>query len=196
VAKLERTVDDGAAARRVKRVVITGSESTGKSTLAEQLADHYGTEWVPEFVRDYAESKGTPLDFSDHGPIARGQIEREDEFIARALNSGATLLFQDTDLLSTAVYCAHYYESCPGWIDEAARARRPDLYLLLDIDIPWIPDPQRDRGHLRKEMHALFVDAVQRSGSPFALIAGSGETRFSAAVAAVDDLLTHHASAT
>jgi NadR type nicotinamide-nucleotide adenylyltransferase len=188
VAELERTNHGSAAARRVKRIVITGSESTGKTTLARRLAEHYRGEWVPEFARDYAASKGAALDFSDHDPIAKGQMQREDEFLARHRTSGAAVLVQDTDLLSTAVYCTHYYGSCPAWVEQAARARRPDLYLLLDIDIPWIPDPQRDRGHLRGEMHALFLDAVERSGSPFVLISGSGEARFTAALAAIQRL--------
>ena len=174
----------------MKRVVLTGSESTGKTTLARRVAEHFGTEWVPEFVRDYAAAKGTPLTFDDHGPIARGQIQREDEYIARSRASGAAVLVQDTDLLSTAVYCAHYYGVCPAWIEQAIHERRPDLYLLLDVDIPWEPDPQRDRGHMRPEMHALFADAVRRSGAPFLVIRGSGEARFDAARAAIERTLT------
>lgn len=173
----------------MKRVVLTGSESTGKTTLAQRLAEHYHTQWVPEFVREYAATKSGTLEFADHGPIARGQMDREDEYIARVAARDAALLLQDTDLLSTAVYCAHYYGSCPAWIEEAARARRPDLYLLLDIDIPWEPDPQRDRGHLRAEMHALFQAAVERSGAPYSIIGGDGEARLAAAVAAIDAFL-------
>jgi NadR type nicotinamide-nucleotide adenylyltransferase len=176
----------------VKRVVLTGSESTGKTTLARELADHYGTDWIPEFVRDYAAAKDGTLDFADHGPIARGQIQREDEYIARASARGAAVLVQDTDLLSTAVYCAHYYGHCPTWIEEAARARRPDLYLLLDIDIAWEPDPQRDRGHMRPQMHALFLNAVRRSATSYVVIRGSGDARLREAVATVDNLLAAH----
>jgi NadR type nicotinamide-nucleotide adenylyltransferase len=190
VAQLARTPDVGTTRRGVKRVVLTGSESTGKTTLARELASHFGTEWVPEFVRDYAAEKAGALDFADHGPIARGQMHREDEYIARAEARGASLIVQDTDLLSTAVYCAHYYGRCPSWIEESARARRPDLYLLMDIDIAWQPDPQRDRGHLRPEMHALFLEAVQRSGTPYVVIRGSGGERFHAAVAAVESMLS------
>lgn len=173
----------------MKRVVLTGSESTGKTTLARQLAQHYATTWVPEFVRDYAAAKGRALEFSDHAPIARGQIAREDEYVVSAESHGARLLVLDTDLLSTAVYCAHYYGQCPTWIEEAARARHPDLYLVMDIDIPWEPDPQRDRGHLRPEMHELFLDAVRRSGARFMVIGGSGDARYESAVAALDTML-------
>jgi nicotinamide riboside kinase len=92
----------------VIRVVLTGSESTGKSELAKRLAAHYRASLVPEFVRDFATQKGAPIDFSDHGPIARGQIALEQEYVTR----GGHLLLQDTDLLSTVVYCEHYFGRC------------------------------------------------------------------------------------
>lgn len=173
----------------MKRVVLIGSESTGKTTLAQRLAAHYRARWVPEFVREYADRKGGRLEFSDHGPIARGQMALEDAYRSRASEDHESLLIQDTDLLSTAVYCAHYYGHCPRWIQEAARERAPDLYLLLDIDLPWVPDPQRDRGHMRADMQALFRDAVERSGAPFVVIAGDAETRFGAARTAIENLL-------
>ena len=173
----------------VKRVVLIGSESTGKSTLARRLAEHYGVEWVPEFVREYADSKDGALEFTDHGPIARGQMAREDEYITRATARNASLLIQDTDLLSTAVYCAHYYGQCPQWLQDAAQTRRPDLYLLLDVDAPWTPDPQRDRGHMRSEMQALFRAAVIRSGVPFVEVSGDLEQRFATARLAIENLL-------
>ena len=166
------------------RVVLTGSESTGKTTLAEQLARHYAAELVPEFVRGYAESKGGGIEFSDHGPIARGQIALEDEHIAR----GAGLVVQDTDLLSTVVYCRHYFGVCPPWIEEAAAARRPDLYLLCDIDLDWVADGVRDRGHMREEMQQLFRDAVLASGVATATVTGIGLERLERAVDAIDAL--------
>ena len=173
----------------MKRIVLTGSESTGKTTLARSIAAHYGVEWVPEFVREYAAAKAGALEFSDHGPIAHGQIAREDEYRARSLARDASLLVFDTDLLSTVVYCTHYFGSCPAWIAEAARARRPDLYLLLDIDLPWRADPQRDRGDRREEMQALFRDAVAGSGAPYEEVTGDEERRERSARAAIDRML-------
>jgi NadR type nicotinamide-nucleotide adenylyltransferase len=169
----------------VIRVVLTGSESTGKTTLAEQLARHYGAELVPEFVRAYAEQHGGVIEFSDHGPIARGQMALEDEHVARAGN----LVVQDTDLLSTVVYCKHYFGTCPPWIEEAAAARRPDLYLLCEIDLDWIADGVRDRGHMRDEMQQLFRDAVLASGAATAIVTGIDNERLERAVDAIDALL-------
>ena len=179
------------------RVVLTGSESTGKTTLASALAAHYGVEFVPEFVRRYAAEKNAPLDFTDHGPIARGQIALEDEYsrrasaARRATGDGrrASLLIQDTDLLSTVVYCGHYFGRCPEWIAEAARDRRPELYLLCEIDLPWIHDGVRDRGHMRDEMQQLFRDAVIASGVPYANITGAGDDRTQCAIDVIDRLL-------
>ena len=81
------------------RIVLTGSESVGKTTLAALLATHFGVLLVPEFVREYAAAKGAALDFRDHGPIAKGHMAREDEFVARARDRGDLLLLQDTDLV-------------------------------------------------------------------------------------------------
>jgi NadR type nicotinamide-nucleotide adenylyltransferase len=168
------------------RVVLTGSESTGKTTLAQQLAEQYRAELVPEFVRGYAAAKGGGIEFGDHGPIARGQMALEDEHAERAAAAGVRLLIQDTDLLSTVVYCDHYFGRCPEWIRDAARARRPDLYLLLEIDVPWIPDDVRDRGEQREEVQQLFRDAVARSGAAFEAITGDWAERTARSRRAID----------
>jgi nicotinamide riboside kinase len=189
----------------VIRVVFTGSESTGKSTLAAEVAKHYGVEVVPEFVRAFAEEKGAPIEFGDHGAIARGQIELEDEYIMRAtqispahparpglpaLPAPPALLVQDTDLLSTVVYCRHYFGRCPAWIEEAAERRRPDLYLLCETDVPWIADGVRDRGHLRDEMQRLFEDAVSASGTASLALCGTIQNRLTNSIRRIDELLT------
>jgi NadR type nicotinamide-nucleotide adenylyltransferase len=172
------------------RVVLTGSESTGKTTLAQRIAEHYQAEFVPEFVREYAAKKGAPLDFSDHGPIAKGQMALEDAAIARK----PRLIVQDTDLLSTVVYCDHYFGKCPPWIAQNAVERKPDLYLLCEIDLPWIADGVRDRGHMREEMQQLFRDAVAASGTRYETVRGNGERRLHLAVDAINDLCERDAA--
>lgn len=174
------------------RVVLTGSESVGKTTLAAQLAAHYGVLTVPEFVREYAAQKGAPLDFRDHGPIAKGQMALEDRYIARATEAGHRLLIQDTDLISTVTYCHHYFGRCPQFIEEAAVERRPALYLLLDIDVPWVHDGIRDRGERRDEVQQLFVDTLARLGAPVQVVSGSWDERFRSAIHQIDTLLTSH----
>jgi NadR type nicotinamide-nucleotide adenylyltransferase len=167
----------------VIRVVVIGSESTGKSVLARALAAHYGTAWSAEYVREYLDAKGAPLTADDVEPIARGQIAAEDAAAARA----ERVVIHDTDLASTAIYARHYYGAVPEWIERAARDRRADLYLLLDIDVPWMADPQRDRGERREEMHALFVAGLAEARA--VVIRGGWEERRQRAIEAIDQLL-------
>jgi NadR type nicotinamide-nucleotide adenylyltransferase len=164
------------ASVNTRRVVITGSESTGKTTLARDLGAHFGAPWVPEFARDYADAQtlaGRKLDETDVEPIARGTIERQDA----ALGGDTEIVFFDTDLVSTVVYARHYYGACPSWIETAARNRLGDLYLLCDTDVPWIPDSVRDIPHQRAYMHALFVEQLTSLGARVVTIRGSWEGR-------------------
>jgi len=173
----------------VRVVTVTGSESTGKTILARDLAHHFETVWVPERARTHLEEKlartGAPLTADDVEPIARRQIEAEE----RGLATATRLLVLDTDLLSTTVYARHYYGSCPRWIEQAARDRRADLYLLCDVDAPWVSDPARDLPHLRDHMHALFVAALEALGASYVVIGGSWIERLAAAISAVNDIV-------
>lgn len=175
--------------RRMIHVVLTGSESVGKTTLAGQLGAHFGTFVVPEFVREYAAAKGAALDFRDHGPIAKGQMALEDRFTAQATARGDALLIHDTDLLSTVVYCHHYFGRCPAFIEEAAVDRRPSRYLLLDIDVPWIADGVRDRGGQRGVLQQLFVDTLERLEAPYTVVSGAWSARFQQASESISHLV-------
>ena len=153
--------------------------------LARDLAKHFETICVPEFAREYAAARtaatGKPLGASDVEPIARGQIEAEDMGLAKANG----LLVLDTDLVSTVVYARHYYGGCPAWIDRAARERRADLYLLCDVDVPWVADPARDLPHVREHMHGLFAATLDALGAPHVTIRGAWSERLATAIAAV-----------
>ncbi len=167
----------------VFRVVLTGSECVGKTSLAERLATHFETAWVSEFGREYVDRKGEFPDASDVEPIARGQIAKEDAF-ARTANR---ILILDTDLVSTCVYAEHYYGNCPDWIRDASIARRGDLYLLLDVDVPWIPDPpNRDRGHMRDAMQEMFRKALEERGIEWVDVRGDWAERERLAIEAVE----------
>ena len=166
------------------KIVVTGSESTGKTTLAHQLGRHYDAPVSQEFVRTYVAHAGTP-GFSDHGPIARGPMANEDAALGRATR----LVVLDTDLVSTVVYCEHYFGRAPQWIIDAASARAAQLYLLMRPDVPWIADGVRDRGHRREEMHALFEETLRRLQLSFVEISGDWDGRFAGAVRAIDALI-------
>lgn len=187
--------DDARAERPVPlRVVLTGSECTGKTTLARILARELDTLVVPEMARAHAEAKRGALDATDVEPIARAQMRADDEAMARASVEGRRVLVLDTDLVSTTVYARHYYGTCPAWIDAEARARRADLYLLCDIDVRWVSDPARDRPYHRAEIHAMFVTALTALGARWTTVRGLGEVRDDVAMGAVRMLLRTAAS--
>lgn len=171
--------------RAPRRIVVTGPESTGKTTLSRRLAELARAEWVPEASRIYAERKRGELLASDVAPIAREHIRLADTATEHARAERRTLLVLDTDLLSTVIYARHYYRFVPDWIERLERARRGDLYLLCDIDVPWVPDGIRDRPANRDEMFVLFRDALVRRKAPFVLVQGDWDKRWEIARQAV-----------
>lgn len=168
------------------RIVVTGSECTGKTTLSRALAEHYRTVVVPEAVREFVDAKGAAPEYEDVDAIARLHMEIADT----AARSARDILIFDTDLMSTWLYSHHYYGDCPSWVDEVLTRHPGHLYLLAGIDVPWVPDgDQRDRGHMREEMQALFRDELVRRGFQFIEIEGSREERMKQATRAVDALV-------
>ena len=168
-----------------KRILISGPESTGKTTLARHLAEHYGTVWVPEYARGYIDDHGGRFDYADIARIAFGQAETE-EALARQANR---LLICDTDLVTTTIYSEHYFGRCPHIVQRLADERRYDLVLLLDIDLPWAADLQRDLPHRRAEFRDRFLHETISRRLPYVVIRGQGQARLAAAIAAVDRLL-------
>ncbi len=169
----------------VRRICVTGPESTGKTTLAARLAESLATDWVPEASRRYAERVARNLTMADVEPIAREHVALADAAAEgeRARESGLLLL--DTDLVSTAVYGRFYYGFASPWIDEQARARLADIYLLSDVDVPWVADGIRDRPADRDGMFTLFADALVERGAHAVVIRGDWAARWDAALAAV-----------
>jgi len=168
-------------AGRIPRIVVTGSESTGKTTLAREIAAALRTVWVPEYSRTYAETIGVPLSAANVEPIAHGQIAAED--VAEPLANDVLIL--DTDLVSTTVYAEHYYGSCPPWIMVAARERLGDLYLLADIDLPWKADSVRDRPAARALVHQGFIDRLREFSACVASVSGMEGDRLTTALDAI-----------
>ncbi len=165
------------------RVVLTGPECTGKTTLARALAAQLDAPWVAEASRAYAESHAGPLTADDVEPIARATRDA----LQRASN--APVLVADTDLVSTMVYARHYYGSCPVWVEAECRAQLADLYLLCAPDLPWVADGVRDRpgDSARAAMHGAFADALDALGARVVRIEGTGDARAAAAWHAVRD---------
>jgi NadR type nicotinamide-nucleotide adenylyltransferase len=165
------------------RICLTGPESTGKTELAKRLSRELGVPWVPEFAREYAEARGNDLTANDCDPIARGQIalmERRPPRPPDRQRPGAVPeVILDTDLISTVVYARHYYGACPEWIEEEARRRRADLYLLLDTDVAWQPDPARETGgDAREDLFDAFRAALDEFETRWEIVSGDWEARW------------------
>ena len=167
------------------RVSLTGPESTGKSTLAAQLAAHYGTSFAPEFAREYLASSGPHYLPKDLEEIARGQLQAED----RAMACAHRVVFFDSDLLIIKIWAEHAFGICPEWILRCIDQQQYDLVLLMDVDIPWQPDPLREHPHLRQHFYDLYQRELRERMSNFAEISGNADRRFAQACFLVDELL-------
>ena len=172
------------------KVVLFGPESTGKTTLAQQLARHYNTVWVPEYAREYLQNKWNnerkTCESKDLLPIAKGQIALENK-LAQKTDS---VLICDTDLLETKVYSEEYYSgTCDPLIEKYALKNSYDLYLLTYIDIPWEADDLRDKPNERIEMFTSFKNALEKYNKPFIVLKGSKKERMEEAVKHINALL-------
>lgn len=175
----------------VKRIVLFGPESTGKSVLAERLAAHFGEPWAPEYVRTFWDEHAGRVTAADLDAIARGQVVGEDAAASRARR----LLFCDTDLLTNVLWADLLFPGgCPDWVRAEAEARSHDyaLYLFCDTDLPFAPDPQRcfpdEAG--RAMCRRLWLETLEQRGLPWVRIHGDWAERESLAVAAVNEVLT------
>ncbi|MEO8584682.1 MAG: ATP-binding protein [Acidobacteriota bacterium] len=173
----------------MRRVVLTGGECTGKTTLARALAARWRTTWAAEAAREVALARAGVLGPEDVPVIAKTHVRLADAAERAALEAGHPIVFLDQDLFSTAVYARHYYGSCPSWIERLAAERRGDLYLLCAPDLPWESDGLRDRPAARDEMHALFAAALGAAGARVADVTGRGSEREEIAAAAVGEEL-------
>ncbi|MSU70176.1 MAG: ATPase [Opitutaceae bacterium] len=174
----------------IKRIVVFGTESTGKTSLAQKLAAHFGEPWAPEFVREFWDLRGGTITPHDLGTIALGQLANEDFAAARA----GRLVFCDTDLLTCVLWADLLFPgACPAWVRPQAeeRARGSTLYLLCDTDLPFVPDPQRsfpdEAG--RALGRRLWHEALEKRRLPFVAIRGERAQRETTAIAAVQSIL-------
>ncbi len=175
------------------KVVLFGPESTGKTTLAQQLARHYNTVWVPEYAREYLQNKWNnerkTCENHDLLPIAKGQMKLENRLAKKA----DKILICDTDLLETKVYSEAYYGGhVDPKLDAAALKNKYDLYFLTYIDTPWEADDLRDRPEQRLEMFTAFEATLKQFERPYTLLQGDKKTRLKTAIAAIDKLLSKH----
>ncbi len=172
--------------QHLKKVVIIGPESTGKSTLTASLAKHYNTAYVPEFARHYIDRLDRPYEESDFPEIAKGQLDSEAQMEKQANG----ILFIDTCLIVLKVWSEHKFGACYPEIIDKINQQQYDLYLLTGTDVPWEEDPQREHPHLRDFFYNVYRKELQTRNLPFIEIQGEYYYRKKAAVKAVDDLLS------
>ena len=183
----------------LKKIVIIGPESTGKSTLCEQLAQHYETTWCPEFAREYLLTNGINYDYDDLLTIAKGQLALEDEYTTTLENQSQTMLengehlplFIDTDMYVAKVWGEFVFGKCHRLVLDEIVKREYDLYLLCNIDLPWVEDELREYPDIesRKKLYRIYKDILVNQSVPWVSISGNNEQRLQKAINAVDKLL-------
>lgn len=168
-----------------------GPESTGKSTLCEQLAKHFGTLYCPEFAREYLTQHGMEYSFEDLLTIAKGQLSLEEDFVKKVSNQkeNSGCIFIDTDMYVMKVWCEYVFGKCHQFILDAIAERKYDLYLLCNIDLPWAYDPLREypTEEPRKELFRIYKDILINQQTPWAMISGSYGERLQTAIKAIED---------
>ncbi len=175
----------------MKRIVVIGPESTGKSTLCEQLAAHYQTLWVPEYAREHLMKNGTSYSYDDLLIIARRQLELEDEYVQKAGNG---ILIIDTNMYVMKIWCEFVFGRCHQWILDRIADRKYDFYFLCSPDLPWVKDDLREYPDLesRLKLFNIYKDNMINQHVPWKEVKGTYSERFESAVESVNLLLTQY----
>lgn len=182
----------------MKKIVIIGPESTGKSTLTHLLAQHYGTLACPEYAREYLMKHGKHYSYDDLLIIAKGQLAEEEKYElavknqrSKGLNGDSPILFIDTDMYVMKVWCEYVFGKCHQFILDEINVRKYDAYLLCNIDLPWIKDELREYPdeQPRKELYHIYKDILINQNTSWTEISGNYENRFLTAVDFVNTIV-------
>ena len=170
-------------------ICLIGAECTGKSTLAQALAAHFGGLWVPEHLRDFCHRQGRTPTMDEQAGIMRAQFEQEEQVAAQAWQAGCTYVFCDSAPLLTAIYSEHYFSDRSLFDCAHALHARYALTLVLCPDIPWQPDGlQREGDTVRTAVHARIAQQLQTMHVPHIEVTGLDKARLQVAIQAVETL--------
>lgn len=159
---------------QTKIIVITGAESTGKSTLTKALAKHFGAPYIPEIAREYVENLTHRYNYHDVENIAKAQIQQINDL----KDKGHPYIFIDTWLIITKIWFDVVFNKEPVWLKDEIQNTKIELFLICDIDIPWIPDPVRENGgENRIKLHKMYIEAISSFNFPYKLVNGLNEQR-------------------
>ncbi len=169
---------------KVKRIVIIGPESTGKTMLCEQLSKHYNTVYVPEYARTYFEEHDiNNYDTSDLEIIAKKQLELEAEYLLKANR----FLFCDTSLITIKIWSTHKFNKVPNFITKSIKSNDYDLSLISNNDIPWIADSQRRNADLREHLFKWNKHELQKLNVDYKIIKGIGIERLNNTINLIEE---------
>ena len=169
----------------IPKIAIVGPESTGKSTMSAYLAGHYQTVWVPEYARGYCEKLTEPPTWQDEINMFYGQIALEKEYLPKANK----LLICDTTFITVKIWSDYTFGRSPQEVLDELPKHPYDLYLLLDIDLPWEEDPLRDFPHMREYFMEVWLKELSALNARYVLISHAGDERYDSAVNAIDAFL-------
>ena len=180
----------------IKKIVIIGPESTGKTMLCSLLAKHYDSICVEEYAREYLLKNGTNYSFENLLDVAKGQLQLEEAGTSKLEGRSAKQeipnpkLFIDTDMYVMKVWCEFVFQKCHHWILNRIVERKYDLYLLCNVDAPWVRDELREYPDLesREALYHYYKDVMVNQDVPWVDISGNYEERFQKAVAAVNSM--------
>jgi len=171
--------------KNIKKIVITGPESTGKSTLAQQLAEYHQTVWIPEYARMYIDNLNRSYEQKDLLAIAKGQLEMENYLLQYAND----YIFCDTNFLVLKVWSEFKYGNCNPWILKQLEERKYDCYVLCDIDVPWEFDPQRENPKQREELFKIYERELLFHQKKYFKIKGNKNERLSNVLTILENLI-------
>jgi len=169
----------------ILKIAVVGPESTGKSTMSAYLAKHYDTVWVPEFAREYCEKLTAPPTWQDEINMFYGQLALEEELLPQANR----LLICDTTFITVKIWSDYTFGQSPQEVLEKLPIHPYDLYLLLDIDLPWEQDPLRDFPHMREHFMQVWHKELRTLDARYVVISGTGPERYESAVKAIGEFL-------
>jgi len=176
--------------KNIKKIAVVGPESTGKSVLSAELAQHYNTVWVPEYSREYCSKLTEPCSWQDEINMFKGQIELENQLLPQAND----IIICDTTFITVKIWSEYMFGKAPEEVLSELSSRKYDFYLLMDIDLPWEEDPLRDFPHLRDHFMQIWHQELQMLHANYTVVSGLASLRTENAIIAINNFLTHFAA--